>query len=241
MWLVHARRKVAMRTHRPVVRAVEAEAERRLIANAKEFLKQCFEGRAPDAFLTHEWETFYRVYSRFVRRLAAKYRLDTHEREDLVQEVWRRVHRHLPEVNSPDQPSGLRAWLFTLVRNTALTLIRWKLRHPVRLFPNLSVPIDRESTGGAKMWEQSCDTELLEIVIAESKKELSVENHRLLTMRLLHGCSLSEAAAGLNLSKQQVKARQKRLFRRIRGQLALYRGVPLHRIAAPHLSPKRVF
>ena len=71
--------------------------ERVLVKNACAFLKQRLQRLAPDAVLTHAWDSFYRTYTNILRRMAAEFHLDAGESEDLVQEVWAQVIVHLSE------------------------------------------------------------------------------------------------------------------------------------------------
>jgi len=65
--------------------------ERVLVENACAFLKQRLQRLAPDAVLTHAWDSFYRTYTNILRRMAGRFHLDAAEREDLIQEVWAQV------------------------------------------------------------------------------------------------------------------------------------------------------
>src|SRR6266540_6464336 len=71
--------------------------EKVLVRKVKAFLKQRLQRLAPDAVLTHAWDSFYRIYTNILRRMAAEFHLDAGESEDLVQEVWAQVIVHLPE------------------------------------------------------------------------------------------------------------------------------------------------
>src|SRR6266568_2812365 len=109
------------------------QREKVLLKNACAFLKQRLQRLAPDAVLTHAWDSFYRTYTNILRRMAAEFHLDAGESEDLIQEVWAQIIVHLSEFDWQGHGSGLRGWLYTLIRNKALNLIRQKVRHPVRL------------------------------------------------------------------------------------------------------------
>src|SRR5260370_30269880 len=108
-------------------------AEKALVKNACAFLKQRLQRLAPDAVLTHAWDSFYRTYTNVLRRMAGEFHLDAGESEDLVQEVWAQVIVHLSEFNWQAHGGGLRGWLYTLIRNKALNVIRRKGRDPARL------------------------------------------------------------------------------------------------------------
>ena len=77
--------------------------EKVLVKNACAFLKQRLQRLAPDAVLTHAWDSFYRTYTNILRRMAAEFHLEAGESEDLVQEVWAQVIVHLSGTVSDSQ------------------------------------------------------------------------------------------------------------------------------------------
>ncbi len=201
--------------------------EKALVKKVKEFLKQRLQRLAPDAVLTHAWDTFYGTYTNILRRMAAEFHLGAGESEDLTQEVWAQVIVHLSEFDWQGQGSGLRGWMYTLIRNKALNLIRQKVRHPVRLTGGMErhEAADR-AAGPAQEWEARWDRELMHVLLADLKAKVSPVNHRLLILRWIEGLPLAEVARTLNLSEKQVTYRQQRLFRKLRARVALYRGEP---------------
>jgi RNA polymerase sigma factor (sigma-70 family) len=202
-------------------------SEKVLVKNASAFLKQRLQRLAPDAVLTHAWDSFYRTYTGILRRMAGEFHLDAGESEDLVQEVWAQVIVHLPEFDWRGHGSGLRGWLYTLVRNKALNYIRRKVRDPVRLGGSMPVhEVADRTPGPAEQWEARWDRELMQLLLADLKKKISPLNHRLLILRWIEGRPLADVAQLLKLSERQVTYRQQRLFRKLRAARALYRGEP---------------
>ena len=201
--------------------------EKFLVTKAKEFLKQRLQRLAPDAVLTHAWDSFYQTYTRVLRRMTAEFHLDAGASEDVIQEVWAQIIVHLSEFDWQGHGSGLRGWLYTLIRNKALNLIRQKVRHPVRLAGGMDMheAADR-APGPAEEWEARWDRELMHVLLADLKEKVSPVNHRLLILRWIEGRPLAEVALILKLSERQVTYRQRRLFRKLRAALALYRGEP---------------
>jgi RNA polymerase sigma factor (sigma-70 family) len=203
------------------------KAEKVLVKNACAFLQQRLQKLAPDAVLTHAWEGFYRTYTSILQRMAAEFHLDAAESEDLVQEVWMLVIAHLSEFDWQPHGGGLRGWLYTLVRNKALNLIRQKVRRPVRLAGDGEMHAVADRTPGpAEEWDSRWDRELMQLLLAELGKKVPPVNHRLLVLRWIEGRPLGEVAQLLNLTEKQVTYRQKRLFRKLRAAHALYRGEP---------------
>jgi len=217
----------------------QEKAEKVLVKNACAFLKQRLRRLAPDAVLTHAWDSFYRTYTNILRRMAAEFHLGAEESEDLTQEVWIQVIAHLPEFDWQPHGSGLRGWLYTLVRNKALNVIRRKVRHPVRLAGDMEMhEVADRAPGPAHEWELQWDRELMHSLLAELETKVPPLNHRLLVLRWIEGRPVAEVARLLNLSKKQVKYRQQRLFRKLRAAQALYRGEPFG--ANSVCAPRRV-
>ena len=201
--------------------------EKSLVGKVKAFLKKRLQRLAPDAVLTHAWDSFYGTYTNILRRMAGEFHLDAGESEDLVQEVWAQVIVHLPEFAWQGHGSGLRGWLYTLIRNKALNLIRQKVRHPVRLAGDTEMhEVPDRAPGPAEEWEVRWDRELMHLLLAELEKKVSPVNHRLLILRWIEDRPLAEVAQLLKLSEKQVTYRQQRLFRKLRAAQALYRGEP---------------
>jgi RNA polymerase sigma factor (sigma-70 family) len=201
--------------------------EKTLVKNACAYLKQRLQKLAPDAVLTHAWDSFYRTYTSILRRMAGEFHLDAGDSEDLVQEVWAQVIVHLSAFDWQRQGSGLRGWLYTLVRNRALNHIRQKVRHPVRLAGAMELcDVADRAPGPAAEWEVRWDRELMQLLLADLEKKVSPVNHRLLVLRWIEDRPLAEVAKLLKLSEKQVTYRQQRLFRKLRAAQALYRGEP---------------
>jgi RNA polymerase sigma factor (sigma-70 family) len=203
------------------------QPEKVLVNQAKEFLRQHLLKLAPDAVLTQAWDSFYRTYTEILRRMAAEFRVNAEESEDLVQEVWARVIVHLHEFHWRAHGAGLRGWLYIMIRNQALSLIRRKVRDPLRLANGNEIHgVADPRPGPAEQWQACWDRELLHLLLAELKKKVSAVNHRLLILRWIEDRPLAEVAQLLNLSEKQVTYRQQRLFRKLRAAQALYRGEP---------------
>ena len=202
--------------------------ESAIVDKTKLYLQQRLEKLAPDAVLTHAWDRFYEIHTRVLRGMAAKFRLDFHESEDLVQEVWTRVILHFRDFNCNEHGSGLRGWLYTLIRNEAISLIRRKARRPVRLTSGPEIQGIADSKRSAvEPWQACWDRELLKTLMAQLAQKVDPINHRLVILRWIEGRSISEVALTLNLTEKQVVYRQHRLFRKLRATVALYRGEPL--------------
>ena len=186
--------------------------------------------------LTQAWDVFYQTYTDVLRRMASEFHLDAQQSEDLIQEVWARVIVNLSKFQWRDHGAGLRGWLYALIRNQALNLIRQRVRRPIKLTAGVNMRDVADSDPGPdEQWEARWDRELLHHVIEELGKKVSPSNHRLMILRWLEERSLAETATLLKLSEKQVTYRQHRLFCKLRVALAVYRGEPFG-VQSPGLS-----
>jgi RNA polymerase sigma factor (sigma-70 family) len=201
--------------------------DRVLVTKVQRYLQQRLRKLAPNAVLTLAWDVFYQTYSEVLRRMAAEFHLDAQEREDLVQEAWSRVIVHLERFHCQENGAGLRGWMYALIRNQALNLIRHKVRHPLHLAGSLEMcGLADPGPSPAQQWQACCDRELMHVLLADLAKKVSPLNHRLAILRWVEGYSLAEVALLLNISEKQVTYRQQRMFRKLRSALAVYRGEP---------------
>jgi RNA polymerase sigma-70 factor (ECF subfamily) len=191
---------------------------------------------APDAVLTRAWDVFYETYTDVLRRMAAEFRLDAQQCEDLVQEVWARVIVNFSKFQWREHGAGLRGWLYAMIRNQALNFIRQEVRRPLKLTSGVEMRDVADSDPGPdEQWEARWDRELLHHLIEELGKKTSSANHRLMILRWLEERSLAETATLLKLSEKQVIYRQHRLLCKLRAALAVYRGEPFG-VQSPGLS-----
>jgi RNA polymerase sigma factor (sigma-70 family) len=145
--------------------------------------------------LSGAWEIFYGIYSRVLRGMAKEFRLDRQAAEDLVQDVWIKATAHLQKFRWRDDGAGLRGWFYTILQNQARDALRRITRRPVRSATGaeLGAIPDREVKGDK--WKARWDRELLRVLLADLRKQVSPVNYRLLHLHWLKGRSVAEIAA----------------------------------------------
>jgi RNA polymerase sigma factor (sigma-70 family) len=67
------------------------------------------------------WTQLVTAWSPMIRRVAAGYRLNAHDVDDVVQMTWLRAYRHIGTLNAP---CSFPAWLATIARRSALRTLQ---------------------------------------------------------------------------------------------------------------------
>jgi RNA polymerase sigma factor (sigma-70 family) len=201
-----------------------------LVGWVQEYLRSQLQEGTPDALLTAAWDEFYRVYDVLMRRFAYSRGLSGSDVDDCVQAVWMEVATGFGNFEHAADRSGLRSWLYTLVRSKAGDILRKRSRRPAESLDAARAvgnePVDREADPTKVMdrqWEQA----LLETLLEELRQEVSEINWNLLRMRCLEGREVPEVAAALGLSSEQVWYRQRRLMKKLRARVAVFTGQTL--------------
>ncbi len=152
--------------------------------------------RSPEALACLHEEYAAGIYS-----LALRVVRHAPDAEDITQDVLLRAFERLPQ----DGEVLLRPWLYRLTLNRCYDHLRWTARRPL-------APPDREVTSPHDPFEQSELQRLLE----ESLGDLTRRQRAALLLKDVHGLSLVEVAACLDLTPGSVEvllARARRAFR----------------------------
>ncbi|MBU0672126.1 MAG: sigma-70 family RNA polymerase sigma factor [Candidatus Margulisbacteria bacterium] len=73
-----------------------------------------------------EFNQVYAGHNKTVWRLISRYVSSQHDREDLFQEVFLRIHRALPKFRAD---SSLSTWIYRITVNTSLNFLKKQKRH----------------------------------------------------------------------------------------------------------------
>jgi RNA polymerase sigma-70 factor, ECF subfamily len=152
--------------------------------------------RSPQAMASLHEEYAAGIYS-----LALRVVRHAPDAEDITQDVLIRAFERLPR----EGEVLLRPWLYRLTLNRCYDHLRWTARRPL-------APPDREATSPHDPFEQSELQRLLE----ESLGDLTRRQRAALLLKDVHGLSLVEVAACLDLTPGSVEvllARARRAFR----------------------------
>ncbi|MBS0265302.1 MAG: sigma-70 family RNA polymerase sigma factor, partial [Planctomycetes bacterium] len=92
----------------------------------QEYLRCLLAKEAADSLVTLVWDEFFRIYDALLRRFAAAQGLRGSDIDDCLQEVWMEIASRLVNFERPELRSGLRSWLYTLVRSKSCDLLKRK-------------------------------------------------------------------------------------------------------------------
>lgn len=198
-----------------------------LLESTQTYLQSLLERQAPDSVLSEAWDEFYRVYSELIRRFVFARGVPAADVDDCVQEVWSTVAQKLVKFQHPKNRPGLRAWLYTVVRSKVTDIMRQRIRQrSVNLDSDIPVADKNAVIPGqpGEADEAAWLTTLAEMLLEELRPNVSDLNYQVVRMRLFEGRSVSDVAAALDITPEQVRSRQHRLLSKLRVRQAIYTG-----------------
>jgi RNA polymerase sigma-70 factor (ECF subfamily) len=176
-------------------------------------------------------EGYAELYMRYFDRVYGYLRMllrDSHEAEDVAQQVFLRVLEALPKYERRRQP--FRAWLFTIVRNQALTNLSKRQR--MQVVEPEEIDRRRESAGEreqlSRVLEWIADRELLLFI-----ERLPLAQRQVLVMRFMLDLNSTEIAEMIDSTPEAVRALQARAMRSLRARLTSVGKIPERGDIAP--------
>lgn len=139
----------------------------------------------------------YEEHSAVLWAYCVRFTDDPGRAQDVVQEVFLRAWRHLPQLNVQDTP--LRPWLLAVARNLLTDLHRAETARPVHVEDEralAAVPARDELDRAVQSWH-----------VAAAMDKLSTEHREVLFHAHWLGHSVSETAAVLGVPPGTVKSR----------------------------------
>ncbi len=189
-----------------------------LLESTQAYLKSLVEEKATASVVATAWDEFYRVYSELIRRFVISCGVRGADVDDILQEVWSEVAARLKDFEHPGDRPRLRPWLYKLVRSKAMNLFRRRARNPAKNLGDAiregKEPVDDELQP-ADQFESEWESALLKTLIEELRGEVSLQNYRLLQMRVIEGQKVARVAAKLNLTPERVRYRQHRMLKKL--------------------------
>ena len=169
-----------------------------------------------EAHLAGDPRAFDRIVARYQTRLINYvYRMvgDRERAEELVQDTFLRVHRHLHRF---DRERNFSTWIYTIAANLARNELRHRSASPFINTP-IPTPTDpwftpslREPEDAVHRPDLEFDREEMASTVRETVKRLSRDHREVFVLRELEGKSYGEIAEIVNASLGTVKSRLNR-------------------------------
>jgi RNA polymerase sigma-70 factor (ECF subfamily) len=198
-------------------------------STVREQLRQLDDGALVKAFLEGESRAFDELVERYQTRLLNFIYRTTGDREraeDLVQEVFVRVYRHIHRF---DRSKKFSTWIYTIASNLAKNELRNRSRSPLVLFQTIrrnwqdeDRPLQFEAVGSRP--DDLFRKRHLRQLVEESVQKLPPHHREVFVLRELEGKSYEEIAEITSCNLGTVKSR----LNRARNAFAA--------IIAPHLK-----
>ena len=194
----------------------DAESDRQLIRMTEEYLQERLRRVAPDSLLVLAWEKFFHVYDQIIRRFVGACGAGGGDLEDCVQDVWTAVVRELQHARWNPDRSGFRTWLYAIVRNKTADLVRGRMRRPVQPLDATVAGVPDDEPGPAETLEAGWERGTVQAVMEQLQMRVSPLSFRVFCLRRLEERGVSEVAALLGLTSEQVRARDHRAQKKFR-------------------------
>jgi RNA polymerase sigma-70 factor (ECF subfamily) len=160
-----------------------------------------------------EFAAIYAEYRRSVLRYLQAALRDQAEAEDAMHEVFLKAWRTLP---SYDSPAGLRGWLFTVARTTALDHARRRSRQ-APLAPQRIVSLVEEQAAAPR---PASGHWISEPEVREAFGRLPLRQQEVIVLRYVMGCSHGESAQLLGCSEAVARKTHQRALNVLAAALA---------------------
>ena len=184
-------------------------------ATIREQLRTLDDGDVVASFLAGEERTFQELVSRYQSRLLNFiYRTigDREKAEDLVQEVFIRVYRHIGRF---DRSKKFSTWIYTIASNLAKNELRNRSRNPLVLFQTIKKnwqdeerPLQFEDSSSRP--DDLFRKRHLRALVEEATSQLPEHHRQVFVLRELEGKSYEEIAEITSTNLGTVKSRLNR-------------------------------
>jgi RNA polymerase sigma factor (sigma-70 family) len=210
-------------SHPSAVASPPEDVDPELLRHTQDYLECRSSRAAPPRASRAAWEEFYRLYDPVIRRFALVHGASGADLNDCVQEVWTTLLAKLSDFRYDPGRGLFLSWLYTLVGSKATDLIRQKTRHPAgRLSRAAAARLRGPDADPAAEYERRRQQALVRGVLGELRGRAPECSYRVLYLRWIEGRTVPEIAVTLGLTAGQVRARQHRMWRRLRALLAKY-------------------
>lgn len=176
-----------------------------------------------------DFEAFHELVERYKKKiyyLACDMMGDHHEAEDISQEVFIKVFRHIKKFR---KDAALKSWLYQITVNTCIDVQRKKRRKPQVSMEGAEMDIlnqDSAWTGTSTNPEQYAESNMIQHRILELLQKISPKERSAFVMRYYDDLKTGEIAEILNVSTNTIKSLLFRARKKLQKELSFYRYNP---------------
>ena len=202
-----------------VARAPEGdEIERDLVRDTMAYLDERARGMPPSRRLSDAWDRFFRFGSSVIRAYIRARGFSAEDRDDCEQEYWAAVVAQLGRSRYETARAGLRTWLSVLARNKCADVIRRRTRrYQVYLNETVSTELSGREAEPPSVYELKEEQALVHKALEALSHLVSACSYQVLLLRSIEELDVSEVAAALGLTLEQVRYRHCRAKRNCGG------------------------
>ena len=184
------------------------EIERDLVRDTEAYLDERARGLTPSLRLSEAWDRFFRYGTSLIRGSMRARGLSGGDRDDCEQEFWTEVVAQLSRSQYDPARAGLGTWLSALARNKSADVIRRRVRrHPLPLDELALTALPGRDDDPASALEHGEEQAFVRRALGALSQVVSDCSYRVLFLREIEELDVSEVAAALGLTPEQVRYR----------------------------------
>ncbi len=193
------------------------DREHHLVRDAEAYLEVLARGLTPCLRLREAWDCFFSYGSAVIRSVIRARGLSGADRDDCEQEFWAAVVEQLGRSRFEPSRASLRTWLSTLARNKSADVIRRRARHhPLNLDHTALTGLPGREADPSSLCERREQQALVRNALAALSQFVSDRSYQVVLLRSIEERDVSEVAAILGLSLEEVRYRHCRAKRELR-------------------------
>lgn len=194
-----------------------------LLKNTQAYLRARQQNRPPNPQWLRCWERFYETYDPLLWRFAFSCHVARSDLNDCVQDSWAAIAARLPDLNYDPVRAPLHSWLYAIVHSKAVDILRRRSRHPFQDNQHGTViSVASCESDPALAYERHRQQTIVHHVVSKLRDRVSTVNYQVFCLRSLESRSVSETAAALGLTTNQVRFRHHRMMKKFARLYELY-------------------
>jgi RNA polymerase sigma-70 factor (ECF subfamily) len=171
------------------------------------------------------WREFVVLYQPLLLAYVRRRGLSEHDAQDVVQEIFAKLVRVLPDFEFDQQRGRFRTWLWRLTHNA---VVDWARRRDRRAAAEKIVRVDAEIAVGPEHaaleaeWLQAHRRRILSVVLVGVRAAANERTWRCFESHILQGRSSADVAQELGITTNSVYVNASRILARVREQCLEY-------------------